>query len=630
MAQRARVERDRDRPEVPLRGPRQRNVRGQRVGRIPEIVPAHPRRGGERPAPAAVQGGRGRGIEPRGRPALQLAQIPVEVRERKHQHADVPADALHLLRVPQGEGVVVAGRHDERVRVHRLQHVAGVVARHGLTGTGSGEPVAGERHEREEEDRRGQRPAPRRHAHAPCQALLDPLHQRREAHSHPHPPCREGRDEEVVPLAHLVLEPGPAIGLGVSPLEVEVEHEHQREREHERRHRERGPALGLPVTARAEQPESGERRGEGALHRGGPVPAELPGEVLQVIEELLPVEDQRVAGVVGAGQIHRIVERRRLAELLAREQRPERLPGCRLALVQVGVEVGADRHEEVDARPDRRHERRRDEEAGREERPRIGPQDVCQHGGRDEDPHQVVRRREREQVHDEDEMVVAPGAGRLIAPPQHEPQHERDGQHADGVHLLVRHRLVPDGERRGADDRARRRGEPPRPVGRHDGAQPALPDEEPEPGRDRARRGGEQIDASRVVGAQREQSPGMGDDHEQRVSRRMRNPERVRGGDVFGGVPKLGRRGERRDVEDESAQRDAGRYRIRRTLFAHGRPGLVPELPDAGEHHRDPVPVGGGDHLRVFHGAARLDDRADPRPGGFFYPVGEWKERVGS
>ena len=39
-------------------------------------------------------------------------------------------------------------------------------------------------------------------------------------------------------------------------------------------------------------------------------------------------------------------------------------------------------------------------------------------------------------------------------------------------------------------------------------------------------------------------------------------------------------------------------------------PNLMPEMPDAGEDHRDIMLIGGGDDVRVFHRAARLDGRS--------------------
>ena len=53
--------------------------------------------------------------------------------------------------------------------------------------------------------------------------------------------------------------------------------------------------------------------------------------------------------------------------------------------------------------------------------------------------------------------------------------------------------------------------------------------------------------------------------------------------------------------------RARGRRRRRQDLH---RRTSVPEVAHAGEHHRDAVLVGGGDHLVVAHRAARLDHRA--------------------
>src|SRR5207342_1507609 len=55
---------------------------------------------------------------------------------------------------------------------------------------------------------------------------------------------------------------------------------------------------------------------------------------------------------------------------------------------------------------------------------------------------------------------------------------------------------------------------------------------------------------------------------------------------------------------------------------------LVPEMPDAGEHHRDVVFVGGGDDFVVAHRTPRLDDRADPGRGRGVNAVAERKEGV--
>ncbi len=139
------VERDRDRPEIAAGRLHQRQVVRQRVGGVAQIVPAHPGCGRAWPSAAAVQLGCGARIEcHRGSP-LQLPKIPTGVRERQHEHAHVLADALDLLRVPQWEGVVVARGHQDRVGIHRLQQVAGVVTRQGFAVAGSGESVGRER-----------------------------------------------------------------------------------------------------------------------------------------------------------------------------------------------------------------------------------------------------------------------------------------------------------------------------------------------------------------------------------------------------------------------------------------------------------------------------------------------------
>src|SRR2546428_4353876 len=109
---------------------------------------------------------------------------------------------------------------------------------------------------------------------------------------------------------------------------------------------------------------------------GEPVPGELPGEILHVVEELLPVQDERVARVVGAGRKHRVVEYRGLAELIAREHRFERRPGRCFTLVEIWVEVRPNRNEEIDAQPDHHYERRRNEKPRSQQGARLGEEHV--------------------------------------------------------------------------------------------------------------------------------------------------------------------------------------------------------------------------------------------------------------
>ena len=53
-----------------------------------------------------------------------------------------------------------------------------------------------------------------------------------------------------------------------------------------------------------------------------------------------------------------------------------------------------------------------------------------------------------------------------------------------------------------------------------------------------------------------------------------------------------------------------GRSATAQSWHPLGRPSaiLVPEVTDAGEDHRQPLPIGRTDHLVVAHGATRLDD----------------------
>src|SRR2546430_4530374 len=82
-------------------------------------------------------------------------------------------------------------------------------------------------------------------------------------------------------------------------------------------------------------------------------------------------------------------------------------------------------------------------------------------------------------------------------------------------------------------------------------------------------------DAPRVVGAEREQPPGVRQQNEKRVSGRMGNAERVHGGAVLRRVPELSRRGEGRQVGEQGAEGDAQGRDVRRALDVRVRRELV-------------------------------------------------------
>ncbi len=175
---------------------------------------------------------------------------------------------------------------------------------------------------------------------------------RRQSHPDPDAPGRERPDEEIIPLTYLMLEPGTRIGLRIPPLEVQIEDERHAERTHQRSHRERRAAVGLPVPPGTGDAEASEQHRESTLDAPGPVPPDLPGEVLPVVEQLLADQAQRAPGIRLAGGIHRIVEHGRLAELRSHQHGPEVRPHPRVTLIEVWIEMSANRDEHVDAQAD--------------------------------------------------------------------------------------------------------------------------------------------------------------------------------------------------------------------------------------------------------------------------------------
>ena len=146
-------------------------------------------------------------VERRGHPTPQLAQMPPRVHQREVGEGDVGADPLDLLRVPEREGVVVAGGDQHAVGRHRLEDVMRQVPGHRLVRPARGDPVADERDECHQQDRRGHGPLPRSLG-PPRQRVGQEAPRRREPDPHPDPPEGEGGDVEVVALAHLVARAG--------------------------------------------------------------------------------------------------------------------------------------------------------------------------------------------------------------------------------------------------------------------------------------------------------------------------------------------------------------------------------------------------------------------------------------
>ncbi len=211
---------------------------------------------------------------------------------------------------------------------------------------------------------------------------------------------------------------------------------------------------------------------------------------------------------------------------------------------------------------DRGDEQRGHEKPRAQQHPGIGTQDVHDDRGRYQEAHQMVGRRQREQVHDQNELVVAPRGRGLVGPSHGQPQHQRDRQHTQRVDLLVHDRLIPHGEGRASHERPRGRRDAPPPPGSHHGLQPPLRDQEPDAGSHRAGRRRQQIDPPGVVAGEREQAPDVRQDDEERIAGRMGDSEGVGGRDVLRGVPELRGRRKGDEVQDQGAHGHAARPQI--------------------------------------------------------------------
>jgi len=160
----------------------------------------------------------------RGQP-LELLGIPERVQVLAHDHGHVPAHPLHLLQVPEREGVVVAIGEEDRVRLDAHQQIVRPIACGPVPRPARPAPVELERDDRQGEHRRGREPGARG---------TDRLRHSRPYPGQPEPPQhspeREAPDEEVVALAHLVARGvGHLRGEQVAILEVQVEDEPERE-----------------------------------------------------------------------------------------------------------------------------------------------------------------------------------------------------------------------------------------------------------------------------------------------------------------------------------------------------------------------------------------------------------------
>ena len=426
---------------------------------------------------------------------------------------------------------------------------------------------------------------------AVAEEIDDREHPGSQAQRHEDAVRRKRPHEEVVALAHLAREVGLIEILGVAVLEVHVVDEADGEHAEQRRGGEPRAAVVLPQRPEPAEPEHREQR-RGEPGEVAPASGELPGEVVPERRQLpaeegrLPVEQVRLPVLHPVEHILKrlaeeadrlaLVDRRVLpgahgqpdvvegnshdhgedAEIYQRIARrpPERVaedPGGEEQEHRSGRAIAAGRHVQPLAAHRQEQEVEGHDRPGPDRDPPVGPEDVDRQRGQREKPHQVVGGGEGQHVGDEHEPAVAVRAGLIVAPADHQVHHHGDGEERDGVHLLVHDRLVPDRPQGGARQRTAERGAVARPAMRHDPPEPLLGHQEPERGSAGAGRGGEQVDPRGILRGQRQQAEGVRQDHEERVARRVRNPEHPGRGDVFGGVPEGGRRRQGNDVDQE-------------------------------------------------------------------------------
>ena len=236
----------------------------------------------------------------------------------------------------------------------------------------------------------------------------------------------------------------------------------------------------------------------------------LPVEVLPVVDEL-PLDELEVAR-----DLPRVVDRvqveRRFSVLLTSKRGRKRWAVIRATL---GNDVHGRRgdrlahrgglgDDRIVPRPDRQEQLGRKPEDRGQPRERVEPparQDLRMHpdykqgeSRRDEQRHQMVAERQREQKDDQNQNVIVLTPAEVVAPAKDKPGDERDRHQAQCVDLFVHHRLVPDGERRGGDQRRGQGAQSPVELFIGEKGQDPVRDQEPE----RRCRGavgrGEQID----------------------------------------------------------------------------------------------------------------------------------------
>ena len=515
---------------------------------------------------------------------LDLSRIPRGVEVLAHHHRHVPADPLHLLDIPEGEGIVVPVGEDHPVRLHAHQEVVRPVPGGVVAGPAGPGPVQPQGHEGQQKNGGHQDLPP-----GPGKGVREPLPECGEAQSRQHAPEPEAGDEEVVPLTDLVELPGLDVGSqGVAILEVQVDHQPQGDRESQGNKEVESLPVPLPRHPEPPKPQKEKEKCEGGASaprqlRGVHPPTPLPVEVLVIVQKLvpdgsLPLREGRLL-VLEAGQDKgKVLASGPPVAVDGHRRRGEGLAG-RIPLVDDRPLSRTDGQEEVEGKThDHQEDSPNPQVPPQEDRRTHQEHEEGKSRGR-ENRHEVVRRPQGHEVHRRQEI---PASGLLVLevpPSEGQPHHGHHDGDAEGVDFLVHRGLVPDGEGRGGKEdrrsgpqegdplgglpprailvrrvpvlrrllpmKRRLPGSPDRPPLERDSLPADKPPQNPM-GHEEVESCGrcaggrsEKIDSHghRKAQGRQEQAPGLAQHYEEGVTRRMRNSKDVGRGDVLAGIP---------------------------------------------------------------------------------------------
>ena len=389
---------------------------------------------------------------------------------------------------------------------------------------------------------------------------------RRKSERRPHAPGGVAPEIEVVAVAHLARDARELRRLRRAVLEVHVVDERDRDRDDERPEEPEGGALVSPMREAAQYTEHEEREGERCLKSPGCVPCESRSHCHLKYSHHMPI--CAVNGACrsvrsGLPYWSRLMFAINRVAVVLRERASEtdllRAAG-RLAFVQRRMPRRANRLD--GERREAEHHRQR---AGQQQPPtqqRARPPDDHRdgHGRTDQQTRRMIAVSESDEIRDHHQQPVGDRSIGIVAPAHGEPRHDREERERHGVHLFVHDALIPHRERRCAEQCRGHRGHDACPSQRRPRDEHTLGHEKPDRGRDGAAHRRERVDAHRDR-AQRHERGDAAEEHEQRIARRMRNAERVRGGDVLARIPHRRRGRERREIErehgDSHKRRDA-------------------------------------------------------------------------